>query len=409
MTQPKPDIFLRNPVNALISYHYFSRHDVSQLASWGLRLIGDSGAYSALSQGAPIDIDAFAAWVKQWRDSFSWVASLDVIGDKDASWTNFRYLRDKYELDVVPTIHYGCDPSEMDRYVAEGIDFIGLGGMVSRKSEVSRLLRWTLNCFRYAQENHPQVRFHGWGTTHKDLIYNLPWFSVDSSGFSSSYRYGRLQLFDPNTCKSIAVALDGKEIFQHADLLMNEYGVNPSDVSVSTKETRRDVTRLSVAVVQRQEDYLRKRHKVSAPTYGLNPRFEQAAPNVHVVMNAPKAQPSLSLSPDDKGTRLYSAIDPWIGLQHITPPGTPYLDKADDAPRIHIASSPVWPFEMSKPNDVTGPHLHISDSEIINLRNLNAEEKQDEPRIHIAVGAPLYLQELDNDIKNSPTKGDKAE
>lgn len=381
MMQPKPDIPLRSPVNALISFHYFSKHDISMMESWGLRLIGDSGAYSAESQGAPIDIDVFAAWAKKWRDSFSWVASLDVIGDKDASWTNYRYLCDRYELDVVPTIHYGCDPSEMDRYAADGVDFMGLGGMVVRKSEVKRLLRWTLACFRYAQENHPQMRFHGWGITHKELTYNLPWFSVDSSGFSASYRYGRLSLFDPNTAKSVAVAMDGKDVFNHADLLMNEYGVNPSDVAVSTRETRRDVVRLSIAAVQRQEDYLRKRHQVTPPSYGLNQRFEKGAPNVHVVMNAPKAQPSLSLSPDDKGARLYSAIDPWIGLQHIIPPGEPYLASDQQAPRIHVASSTDFPFKMAG----------------------------NTPRIHVASAAPLYLKELSDDISISPTKGENAE
>lgn len=321
------DIYLRKPVNALISFHYFKTRDVAEIQSWGLRLIGDSGAYSAESQGAPIDIDEFIEWGRTWRDNLSWIASLDVIGDKEASWSNYRYLRDA-QLDVIPTIHYGCDPSEMDRYAAEGVDFMGLGGMVIRKSETPRLLRWTLSCFHYARENHPQMRFHGWGVTHKELVNNLPWFSVDSSGYSSSYRFARLSLFDPSIGKNVGIDLNGRDIFKHNDLLQREYGIDPAEVAVSDKESRRQLVRLSIASIQRQEDFLRKRHTVIAPSYGLNPLVENAppelyasvgrnpldlknlgptSPSIHAALGFPGAQSTISLNPDDVAPRIHIA------------------------------------------------------------------------------------------------------
>jgi hypothetical protein len=278
------DVYLRLPVNALVSYHYFKNRDIDEIQSWGYRLIGDSGAYSASTQGTPIDIDEFMTWGIKWRDTFCWVASLDVIGDKDASWTNYRYLRDG-GLDVIPTIHYGCDPSELDRYAAEGVDFVGLGGMVGRKSEAQRLLRWCLRIFKYARDNHPQMRFHGWGVTHNKLIMDLPWYSVDSSGFSSSYRFARLGLFDKSLGKNVGIDLNGKDIYQHADLLLRDYNISPSEVAVSTNDTRRQLVRLSVASVQRQEDFLRRRHKVTAPKYGINDTYKQTS-NIHTVTTA---------------------------------------------------------------------------------------------------------------------------
>lgn len=277
------DVGLKYPINALVSFHYFENQDIKEMTNWGLRIIGDSGAYSAASQGTQINVKAFSNWGKKWQDSLCWLASLDVIGDAKGSRKNFDLLR-KEGLEVVPTLHYGAEPSLISDYVKEGVDFIGLGGMVPHKSEPQRLLRWGLSMFRYARDHHPEVRFHGWGVTHPSLVMNLPWFSVDSSGFSSAYRFGRLSLFDPRVAKKVGIKLDGSDINKHSELLRTVYAIDPSRVSLSTRETRRDLVRLSVAAVQKQEAYLQRRHKVSAPKYGLLKSKEQGSgPRIHFV------------------------------------------------------------------------------------------------------------------------------
>lgn len=274
------DIALTYPVNALVSFHYFETEDIAALTRCGLRLIGDSGAFSAASTGTPVNLSEFATWAKRWRKSLFWIASLDVIGDAAHTRRNYEFLRSE-NLDVIPTIHYGADPSEMDQYAAEGVNFMGLGGMVGRKSEPSRLLRWALSVFRYARRKHPQMRFHGWGVSHPELVMNLPWFSVDSSGFSSAYRYARMTLFDPRSAKRVGIAIDGRDALRHRDLLANVYGVQPSRVVASTTESRRDLVRLSVASMQRQQDFLRRRFQVDGPTYGVTAQV--AGPNLHFV------------------------------------------------------------------------------------------------------------------------------
>lgn len=294
MANEPGDVPLRYPVNALVSYHYFSTADIAEMRSWGLRLIGDSGAYSAVSLGAPIALSSFATWAHEWRDDLVWIASLDEIGDAKQSWRNYKNLR-KQGLDVVPTVHYGCDPKELDRYADDGVDFVGLGGMVPYKSEPERLLRWCLSMFAYARDNHPGMRFHGWGVTHPRLVSLLPWYSVDSSGFSASVRYGRLSLFDPSKGKSLSVTLDGRDIYKHSQLLRNVYGADPDAVSVSVPATRRQVLRLAMASAQRLEDYLRKRHRgVASPTYGL--RWPLTGPHVHGVNTDPGAWRDIGIS-----------------------------------------------------------------------------------------------------------------
>lgn len=290
-------IELRKPINSLVSYHYFKTIDIAEMESWGLRMIGDSGAFSAFSKGAEITIDEFAQWGHQWKNNLAWIASLDVIGDVKASYANYLKLRNK-GLDVIPTIHYGAKPETLDIYAKDGVDFVGLGGMVGRKSERDKLLRWTLNMFRHAKKNYPDMKFHGWGVTHTELINNLPWYSVDSSGFSSAYRFATLRLFDPKKGKSVGMELDGKDIFKHSDLIRRVYNIDPELVKKSTPQTRRNLVRLSIASVQQLENFLKKRHGViSTPKYGV--KSESSSASIHLALGAAGTQATMSLNPTD--------------------------------------------------------------------------------------------------------------
>lgn len=284
------DVALRYPVNALASYHYFAETDMDALCRMGLRCVGDSGAFSAANANAPISLDSFAAWASRWQRSLAWVASLDKIGDERGSWRNYRELRDSYKLNVIPTVHYGADPTALDRYAADGVDFVGLGGMVPYKAQIDRLMRWCVAMFRYARDTHPQMRFHGWGVTSPRMIVNLPWYSVDSSKVSTAGRYGLLHLFNPRTGKTSDVAVNGRAMFAEADLLRDVYGVEPADVAVLTKATSRPVMRLAVASMQRREDYVKRRlGPVPAPSYGITRRHATAGPHIHVVQSGASA------------------------------------------------------------------------------------------------------------------------
>jgi hypothetical protein len=263
VAEPIDDVVLDYPVNSLVSFHYFNKININEMASGGLRLIADSGAFSAASQGVEIDSQEFYEWCLKWNQSFTWMASLDVIGDEKATYKNWQ--RVPHDLKLVPTVHYGAKPSAIDKYVEAGVDLIGLGGMVPHKSEPMKLLRWAAQMMKYARDKYPQVRFHGWGVTHPQLMMNLPWWSVDSSGFGRSYRYGQMLLIDPSNGFKHNVPLDGKSMATHSTLLRESYGVDWRRVTKSTPANRRDVVRLSVRSMQYLEGFLSNRWKVSAP------------------------------------------------------------------------------------------------------------------------------------------------
>jgi hypothetical protein len=236
------DVPLDLPINVLTSFHFYRNTDMAEMASWGLRIIADSGAFSAANAGAYVDLDAYVEWIQKWRVHLHWLASLDVIGDSGKSWANWRSLKTA-GVESVPTIHYPAEPSELDRYVEAGADFIGLGGMVPYKSEPQRLLRWSAQVMRYARH------------------------------------------------------AGGRDVAAHRRLLADHYGLDDwRRIARSDSTTRRDLIRVSLRALQLAEDFMTRRWQVQPPA---SLRDAPPGPAVHAALGAPAMQPSRSLSPTD--------------------------------------------------------------------------------------------------------------
>lgn len=264
LNTPNDAVTLDEPTDILCSYHYFSDVDMAQVHGWGTRIIGDSGAFSAESSGKPIDRERFHEWASKWGDSLWWVASLDVIGDASATRRNWEASQAD-GLSLVPSIHYGATTKDLDWYIEQGVDFLGLGGMVAYSSEKARLMRWLIPLFRHVRDHAPHVRFHGWGISHPELLDKLPFYSTDSSGFSSAFRFATLRLWDVDKARFYTVNLDGKEPAKYSRLLREHYGINWKKVAVSTPAVRRDLGRVAVKAVQHYGRWLRSRQQVTAP------------------------------------------------------------------------------------------------------------------------------------------------
>jgi hypothetical protein len=270
---------LEKPWHALVSYHYFNTPTNARVIpagfERGVRWIGDSGAFSAMTQGVTIDRDSYADWLHRYRGDLMWAASLDVIGDPAASLRHYRALtRDGFT--VVPTIHFGTPAAELDRYAELGATFVGLGGVAARKDRPA-VLRWLLSCFRYAEKHHPGMRFHGWGVTHPQYIAHLPFWSVDSSGFGAGYRYGVGKLFDPHTGRTSTVKMNGSHPGKVGELLRREYGLAPSTVATSHAGNRDLMSVMSALTAQLMDRHYTRRHNVSPPA-----GWEQYGPGTHV-------------------------------------------------------------------------------------------------------------------------------
>lgn len=327
---------LSYPVDALVSYHYYKRDDLMGAVTGPghLRLIGDSGAYSAYAQGETIKLAEYARWCLRWRDQLTWVAALDVIGDPHTTWDNWAAFRDTWGISSVPTLHAGGDVKWLDTYAAEGVDFVGLGGLVGG---AARGFPWMVHVMRYARDHHPGMRFHAWGVTTRKVLDALPVYSADSSGImGQAYRYGRMRIFDPASGRDLLITLNGRDPYKHTTLLKRVYGITPAQIARSVPGNRALLIQMAAASTQRYAAWLQARHHVTPPSWGITEPASNG-PRVHQVVNRPSHTVPLE------------------------PPG---------GPRIALVDAAAGHGTETDLATLNGPHLHLTDGAVHNLREV---------------------------------------
>jgi hypothetical protein len=261
----------------LISYHYFRSTDLDRLfgEQWGdpkPEVFADSGAFSALTQGADVRVDEYAAWLKRWGHWFTVTANLDVIGDgaaaAEGTARNQAILEDA-GLRPLPVFHAGEPWDALDRYLADGYPYIALGGLVGRA--VATIMPWLVQCFQRAAG---RAVFHGFGLTSWEPLAALPWYSVDSSSWGSSFRYGQLRLFDPRRGRWVVGAIgDRASLFRPpVAALIREHGFDPMTFADREQYTRDAACKLSAVAWWRAEQWLRGRHGPVGIPGGDGPR-----------------------------------------------------------------------------------------------------------------------------------------
>jgi hypothetical protein len=214
----------------LTSFAFFREHDMGALYadlcalhSDRVELFADSGAFTAATTGAAVDLDDYAAWLHRWRHVLTTAATLDVIGDPAATARNTEAL-EAAGLPVLPTFHVGTPWPVLEALCAR-YRYLALGGMVPHYKRRDEVMRWLVKAFRTAQR-HGTV-FHGFGQTNTQSLALLPFYSVDSSSWIAGCRYGKALLWDPGQ-RRIVQAYTGDPITtrRHAELLQ-DHGLDP--------------------------------------------------------------------------------------------------------------------------------------------------------------------------------------
>lgn len=176
----------------LESYHYVKlRGFTDKIRAAGRKVFLDSGAYSAFTQNAVIDIAEFSRYIAANRDIIEFAANLDDLSrDKVAAaertWENQKKLEELVKptgIYIIPVYHVREPLSVLERLV-KSYPFLAVGGMVPESAKDLRELLddiWD----RVLTDKHgkPKVRVHGFGMTTYDLMLRYPWWSVDSTSW----------------------------------------------------------------------------------------------------------------------------------------------------------------------------------------------------------------------------------
>jgi hypothetical protein len=313
----------------LTSFHYYRKHDLAELAGAlrGFPLFADSGAYSAFSIGAPVQLADYAQWLARWKGLFTVYANLDVMGDAEATWRNQIEL-ERLGFHPIPVFHYG-DPWEyLARYLERGDPYIALGGMVGAPAPVKR---WAVRCFRLAGD---KAVFHGFGRTNLPELRDFPWYSVDSSSWGMGYRYGVVNLFDNGKWVKISVG-DHAGVYKYAHLV-RAHGVDPKYIADRKLYHWKFACQISAVAWHRLGIWVHKRHAPIA----IPRRDATREPGPHLYLADTATGVNLRLP---------------VGAQAIRDDGGPHLYLADGSDRMLTMGAAAI-------REQPGPHLYLADA-----------------------------------------------
>jgi hypothetical protein len=170
----------------------------------GLKVLLDSGAFTAHNKGAELNVEEYAAFVIEHKDVLHSYITLDVIGDEVATAANDAYLR-SLGLNPVPVFPAMGDLADLAKLLEADHDFVAIGATVGLSEKVKREL------FEKIFTAFPDGRFHWLGGS-SSLIVEFAWFSADSSTWLSGRKYGKIMNERFETMK---VEMDGFEALAH--------------------------------------------------------------------------------------------------------------------------------------------------------------------------------------------------
>lgn len=152
----------------------------------------DSGAFTAHQTGKAIDVDDYIAFLKE-RPELTTYASLDVIGDAEASRRNFERMKSA-GLDPIPTFHIGSDERYLRAY-CETEPYIALGGIAAMKIQARRLAAFLGRSMSVIGEYWPK-KVHAFGCVRWTFLTRWPFYSTDATSWQNPSRYNQILVFE---------------------------------------------------------------------------------------------------------------------------------------------------------------------------------------------------------------------
>jgi hypothetical protein len=201
--------FLIRPSWILESYHYANIRLEKAMREGKYTMFLDSGAFSAFTQGASIDLNRYAAYIKKNQDIIHQAASLDIIGSgsEQGTYNNQKKL-ESLGCQVLPTHHARDHDDWLKRYLGEGYTHLCLGGMVPENSQYLQIwLDHVFSNYLTNPDGTAKVKVHGFGLTSVPLMTRYPFHSVDSTAWVMTSRFGQVFVDLPSGIRKIDFSL----------------------------------------------------------------------------------------------------------------------------------------------------------------------------------------------------------
>lgn len=168
----------------------------------------DSGAFSAWTQNEEVNIENYTDFVLKNLDYFSYIVNLDVIpGEWNRSptkkeaeiacrkgWENYKYMLSKgIPADkLIHVFHQGDNFEWLEKFMKENLKYIGLSP--ANDKTVQEKIKWLDKCMEITtdKQGYPLNKWHGFAVTSLKMMLRYPWYSVDSSSWTTFARLGSI-------------------------------------------------------------------------------------------------------------------------------------------------------------------------------------------------------------------------
>lgn len=176
-------------LNLLIAYPYFSEPMMDMLQKTfkpdEYRLIVDSGAFTAYNAGHEVKLDDYCGFLKRLEErkiDLETYIQLDVVFNEVETLKNLHLMRDR-GFNPAPVFTRGADEDYFFELL-EKDEYVFVGGVQSGINH-ENFAKWVL-------ENSKDKMVHLLAFIRPDMINHYKPFSVDSSSWSCTSRFGRV-------------------------------------------------------------------------------------------------------------------------------------------------------------------------------------------------------------------------
>lgn len=180
-----------------------------------MKLVFDSGAYSAWKSGNPINLEEYCDFLTANQEWISHSVALDVIMPSNPeeaakrSYQNYKYMRGR-GLRPVPVWHVGESVEWLYRLLDLGADYIGLSAssiVAGAAADDWYSLAWAslVDC-----QGTPAIRAHAFGEGRAKSLLRYPFYSADTTTWLySAQRSGTIQFGDIGASRRLSFRNDG--------------------------------------------------------------------------------------------------------------------------------------------------------------------------------------------------------
>jgi len=180
-----------------------------ELRGKGLWVMLDSGAFSWWNKNVGTSTDVkdvigtdwsrsikfetykreYIEWLKEFVDNVDVYVTLDVIFDPERTWEIWKEMRQE-GLNPMPVVHYGTDYRLLEKYLEEGVEYLGTGGLVGGRKVISQWMDGVFRNFVTVDGGEPHPKVHIFGAVTPDVFRRYPLYSADSTGWKKYCAYG---------------------------------------------------------------------------------------------------------------------------------------------------------------------------------------------------------------------------